>query len=172
MMIIDNYIKDQRLLNTLNNFTFWKNAPFSGWYEGWWNRVPETLWERMIYNIWNHYPNVTAAEGFEWWTNTHDGGTLDWHKDKDEELCEKTGKVICPEQGAIFYPFNHDIEGGMLEIALDNDADCVERIAPIHNRLIMFDPSNAHRVSKVYHGKRIAFVVNLWMNHRPGLADE
>jgi hypothetical protein len=167
MMIIDDYIKDQRLLETLNNPTLWQKEPFSGWYEGWWQRVPETFWERIIYNIWRHYPNVAAAKGFEWWTNTHSGGGLDWHQDKDEELCEASGRVINPEYGAILYPFKHDIEGGFLEIEYNNDPDSVERIAPAHNRLIMFDPSSSHRVSKVYSGQRRAFIVNLWMNHKP-----
>lgn len=169
MMIIDNFIKDTRLLQTLNNPTLWTNEPFSGWYEGWWERKPETFWERIIYNIWKHYPDVAAAKGFEWWTNTHVGGTLDWHQDKDEELCTQMNRVICPEQGIVFYPYQHDVEGGFLEIARKDDLDAIERIAPIYNRLVMFDPSNYHRVSKVYSGQRRAFVVNLWMNHKPSL---
>ena len=49
------------------------------------------------------------------------------------------------QSSAILYPFKHDIEGGFLEIKYNNDPDSVERIAPIHNRHIMFDPSSFHR---------------------------
>ena len=55
----------------------------------------------------------------------------------------------------------------MLEIMFGNDQDIVERISPVYNRLVMFDPGQFHRVRKVYSGKRRAFIVNLWKNHTP-----
>ena len=39
----------------------------------------------------------------------------------------------------------------------------VERIKPIENRLIVFDPSKWHRVSKVSKGRRKAFLSNVWL---------
>ena len=40
--------------------------------------------------------------------------------------------------------------------------DHIERIKPIENRLVVFDPSKWHRVSKVSKGKRKAFLSNAW----------
>ena len=39
----------------------------------------------------------------------------------------------------------------------------IERIKPTENRLIMFDPSKWHRVSKVFKGRRKAFLSNVWL---------
>ena len=39
----------------------------------------------------------------------------------------------------------------------------IERIKPIENRLIVFDPSKWHRVSKVSRGRRKAFLSNAWL---------
>ena len=39
----------------------------------------------------------------------------------------------------------------------------IERIKPIENRLIVFDPSKWHRVCKVSKGRRKAFLSNVWL---------
>lgn len=41
--------------------------------------------------------------------------------------------------------------------------DHIERIQPIENRLVVFDPSKWHRVSKVFKGRRKAFLSNVWL---------
>ena len=37
-------------------------------------------------------------------------------------------------------------------------------IKPMENRLVVFDPSKWHRVSKVSKGKRKAFLSNVWLS--------
>ena len=54
-----------------------------------------------------------------------------------------------------------------LEIANNPDREKVEpskieRLKPIQNRLIIFNPSYPHRVSPIHKGKRRAIIVNAW----------
>lgn len=174
MILHDDFIKDRRVLDILKDEQLWDtkkgSVPPRGWYEGWWKSPPKHIWEKLIEAIWLRYPNVTKAKGFEWWTNIHENGGLGWHQDKDEDAADKDQEdIICPDYGAIFYPYPHACDGGMLEVMFNNDEDTVERFAPAYNRLIMFDPAQFHRVSKVYTGERRAFIVNIWMDHVPRL---
>ena len=166
MILLDDFVKDKAILQELEKESMWVSS--RGWYDGWWDTPPSNLWEHLIKAIWSHYPDVEQSHGFEWWTNIQEGEGLSWHQDKDEVLAEAdNSNIVCPEFGAIFYPYPHKIEGGMLEIMFGIDQDIVERISPVYNRLVMFDPGQFHRVRKVYSGKRRAFIVNLWKNHTP-----
>lgn len=169
MKILDDFISDKTVLDIYKDDTQWTKELSRGWYRGWWHTPPTSFWEHLVCLIWKNYPDVEKAHGFEWWTNTHANSGLSWHQDKDEILAEETGTIITPEYGSIFYPYPHTVEGGFLEIMADDDPDKVEKILPKYNRLVMFDPSNHHRVSKVYSGERKAFIANLWMNHTPQL---
>ena len=67
----------------------------------------------------------------------------------------------------VYYAISHNLEGGYLEIANSPDRNNVdpskiERLRPIENRLIMFNPSFPHRVSGITSGKRRAIIVNAW----------
>jgi hypothetical protein len=58
------------------------------------------------------------------------------------------------------------LEGGYLEICTNgkiDDPDNFERIKPIENRLIIFNPSLPHRVTKILNGNRRAFLTNAWV---------
>ena len=128
LMIIDDFIKDKKLLKRLADTKgeFWEKG-FS-WWSGWWDSPVETLRHELIHKIWGEncpmqFNGITCA-GFEHWIGRYGEGE-DWqhlniHKDKDEALYEKTGEFVYPKIGTIFYPVDHDIEGGEL-IVYDGD---------------------------------------------------
>ena len=67
-----------------------------------------------------------------------------------------------------------NLDGGYLEIAPDQNIrkgrpldtytinHHTERYMPLENRLIIFNPSRLHRVSKIHKGIRKAFLANAW----------
>ena len=171
MKLIDNFIREPELLDQLLKDEIWETLPEdTGWYLGWWRHYPTTVWHHLIQKIWATLPKVHDVKGFEYWGNnlkSDHNGILQWHQDKDERLFEETGTTICPDIGAVYYPYPSQFKGGFLEIANGNDFDRLERIEPVFNRLVVFNPSNFHRVSRVYEGYRKAFVVNVWKDHTP-----
>ena len=175
MYIQDDFSQDQALLSRLADEAAWAAMPRLSWWEGWWVRPPRNLWEETVAMIWQRQPGLERQiAGFEYWANVLGAeGTCyqGWHKDKDEKVYKETGEVVCPTTGTIFYCFPHDIDGGYLEIAKGEDLTDVERIEPVYNRLIIFDASRWHRVSRVYRGVRRAFLVNLW-THKPKKFEE
>ena len=72
-----------------------------------------------------------------------------------------------PNIGLVYYAISEGLDGGYLEIANSPDRENVEphkieRLKPIENRLIMFNPSYPHRVSSIRRGRRRAIIVNAW----------
>ena len=79
----------------------------------------------------------------------------------------KTGKIVNPILGTIFYPdpCNDEIEGGYLKVWKTHDTDFnapYELIEPKYNRLVIFDASQLHAVTPVTKGTRKAIAINLW----------
>ena len=69
MIVIDNFIKDQQLLDDLKNDTTFFNTKGYMWWDGWWNSPANTIKKRLIQYIWGEnspYPSVNV-EGFEYW---------------------------------------------------------------------------------------------------------
>jgi hypothetical protein len=130
---------------------------------------------------------------FEYWTHIHSNepsvfvgdraieivDSLDWHQNKDEKLFSKEGKLKHPELSLIFWPIEQDVEGGQLEISLeekenyenyqlyeiDDDGfsfDNTVKIKPKYNRLVIMNPSKWHKVCKVKNGIRWTFVIDIW----------
>ena len=135
MIVIDNFLKEKKILDILKNESTWKNFPTYNWWDGWWKIEPRNIMEHLIKIIWSTFSRVeNNIAGFEYWSNLHSKkGKLDWHADKDERLI--TEKIY---------------------------ENKLERIKPIENRLIMFDPSKAHRVTEILDGNRRAFLANAW----------
>lgn len=179
MIIIDNFVQDEDLLRrvreSLNDETsdFWSLGNYS-WYEGWWRREPETLREELIKYIWGDNCPLNydvEIEGFEHWVgiqsavdkSKHDH--LKQHFDKDEDLWHETGELKRPMIGTVYYPIEHDIDGGYLKswdtYEVDFDAPH-ELIAPKPNRLVIFDAGKLHAVQQVTRGTRYAIAINLW----------
>ena len=120
--------------------------------------------------VWSKYANFeNDIAGFEYWNNL--GGpnsSLGWHVDKDIKYYVENKKHIMPSAGHIYYVESKKVEGGYLEISnlpnnLPPDLKKIEKIQPLENRLIMFNPSQPHRVTKIISGKRRAFLANVWI---------
>lgn len=168
MIIQDDFCPDPKALDFLSQHNVWE--PMLGkfhWWSGWWKEAPRNNWEAVIQNIWKNRGVEQQIAGFEYWCNilSADSETdhLGWHRDKDEALKAAQGKTVCPAMGTVFYGFPHKIEGGFLELACDDTFNDVERIAPIYNRLVIFDASRQHRVTRVYRGQRYGLQINLWV---------
>ena len=169
MLVIDNYIKDNTFLRDLRNDEFWNTMANANWWDGWWNKKSKNICEQFIEIVWKQFTNVeNKVAGFEYWSNIHQaGGGLNWHVDKDEKLMKEKKEVVMPNVGLVYYAISEGLEGGYLEIANSPDRNNVEpskieRLKPIENRLIMFNPSYPHRVSPIAGGKRRAIIVNAW----------
>ena len=188
MIIIDDFIKDDALLNDIENDStfFGPNGNFM-WWDGWWNSEPNTIKKRLIEVMWKYhsphdfprYESITGLVGFEYWTGVYGDGhpntALGSHLDKDEEHWLATGgndggEVHIPVMGTIFYPKQHDFDGGFLEIHSKHYDKEPERIAAKYNRLVLFEAGeHLHRVSEVTNGVRYAIAINLWQTEPKAL---
>jgi hypothetical protein len=188
MIVIDDFIKDKRLLDIISTDEtfFGPNGNFM-WWDGWWNSEPNTIKKRLIEVMWKYhsphdfprYESITGLVGFEYWTGVYGDGhpntALGSHLDKDEEHWLATGgndggEVHIPVMGTIFYPKQHDFDGGFLEIHSKHYDKEPERIAAKYNRLVLFEAGeHLHRVSEVTNGVRYAIAVNLWQTEPKAL---
>lgn len=179
MIIVDDFIKDELFLQELDNDTtfFDQNGKYM-WWGGPWTSPATTLKQRLIEEIWIKnspwdFPRYTpiTLSGFEYWTGKYSSSdiedgrndNLNLHNDKDEPHWHKTGEVITPIMGSVYYPKSMDIDGGYLEIFSRGRDMESERIEAKHNRLIIFPAGEyLHRVSTVTRGTRYAIAINLW----------
>lgn len=184
MIIIDNFIKDQNLLNKFEDANMTWPSPYT-WvpFGSTYGSINPYL--QLINYIWiENSPlptlNKEDIEGFEYWTGSYVAGDrreveqggefyhLNKHFDKDESLFHRTGQVSCPMVGTIFYPCreNDEVVGGNLKIWETKNfvANPViyDLIRPKFNRLIIFDASQMHAVTMVKQGSRKAVAINLW----------
>jgi hypothetical protein len=195
MIIIDDFIKNERLLNDISkddNF-FGPNGDFH-WWGGWFkdgdeNNIhgsPEanTLKKQLIEEMWRwnspwDFPryNPLYLSGVEYWTGVYGpdkpNKNLGNHYDKDELHFKRTGEVVKPLMGTVYYPKEMDIDGGYLEIYTDGTDSEPERIKPIYNRLIIFEAGEYfHTVTPVTRGTRYAIAVNLWSEPPVGVYEK
>ena len=168
MIIIDDFIQDKDLLKDIqtDDTFFGPNGNFM-WWNGWWNSESKSIKQRLIEYIWklNSPTQSYDVVGFEYWTGVYGpdkpNKDLGGHYDKDEEQFKRTGKIVRPVIGTVYYPMDVDFEGGMLEIEHENGD--VERVQARYNRLIIFDAGNkVHKVTPVTKGTRYAIAINLW----------
>lgn len=175
MIVFDDFITDRALLDSLAKSDEFQTRREFAWWGGWWNRPADNLRERVVQQIWKEccpLPDARAllesAAGFEYWTGVMDARvqwnrSLDNHRDRDEALFSETGREAFPLMGAVYYPLNHDVEGGYLRIFTDDREDGpAEFIQPRYNRLVIFDASRLHGVTTVTSGRRHSLVVNVW----------
>ena len=177
MLVVDGFIKNQKILNELKKDHHWSNMPAYSWWDGWWTIKPRNIWETAIELIWKQLlkPEDKIC-GFEYWaTKLEKNGEVKLHHDKDEKLIRKEKKLACATVGHIFYVDTKNLKGGYLEMAPDQNIDEVgklkktytydehtERIKPVENRLVIHNPLRLHGVSKVKEGVRKAFLANAW----------
>ena len=176
MIVIDDFIKDQDLLNRLKqDNTFWDDKGYY-WWNGWWNTPTNTLKKELIEYIWGEnspYPSVSVS-GFEYWTGVYsqdeDRDELPFHFDKDEYIWDTEKRIVSPVIGTVFYPWENDIDGGYLEIYPHGQDGEPERLEPKYNRLVIFPAGqHPHRVTKVTRGTRRAIAINLWDTEPSGV---
>ena len=176
MLVIDNFL-EKNILAYLNNKPLWDKL----------DSVETTMYDPQKYvfgvrehNVWEDLADIVYEQVFcretpneqysnnlslEYWCNIlNPGNELDWHQDKDEKRYEKNPlDIVCPKAGAVIYAYPHTVNGGYLEIEhMSTHSIEVERIEPVYNRLVLFDVSKEHRVSKIWSGDRYGFQVNLW----------
>ncbi len=168
MLVCDGFLTDKRLLGELRDEQMWKTVPASSWWEGWWRSPPANPLEQTIQKIWQGQIAENEVAGFEYWFNALSGGkTLNWHRDCDEVLKRRDGHHVCPVIGSVYYVIVEDVVGGFMELSdktslVELETAHLERIKPVENRLVVFNPSYWHRVSRLSRGKRLALQTNLW----------
>ena len=189
MIIIDNFIQDEELLNKMQTDEYFGKIGFN-WYDGWWKDGIQNVRHELIHAIWgpnSPHPNV-RVRGFEHWIGDYNENSeiterlgMEWslapHFDRDEEYWYEHKKLIGPMIGTIYYPDPEidEVEGGMLYIweGMDNTKFTSEGyliipeedpqiIKPKFNRLVIFDASALHAVSRIRKGRRRAVAINLW----------
>jgi len=144
MIVIDNFIKDQNLIEEIksDNQFFPQNmgdienigkynnyfhdteadcyAPYMFW-DGWWNSPADTLRKKVIKKIWSNesflpFP-IDEVCGFEYWTRTSlEGQYLDIHVDEDSFAYEKDRTFNAPSYGCVWYGFAQSPDPGFLEL--------------------------------------------------------
>ena len=73
MFVQDDFCQDKALLARLSDGANW--APGLNWWEGWWVRPPQNVWEETIAMVWQRQPGLeTQIAGFEYWCNILDAG--------------------------------------------------------------------------------------------------
>jgi len=169
MIVQDSFNTDQQMLDEYNQSENWSDQfqADTMWTPGWWAKEPENIWERTLQKIWEPLITDTSpVKGFEYWLNViHVSDHMQWHFDKDEVKYERDGTVVSPAIGSVYYPVPHLVKGGYLEI--QDEVHEIERIAPVYNRMIVFQSNHLHRVTPVYAGPRFVFVSNVWTETVP-----
>lgn len=168
MLVCDGFVRDPELLGELRQLEMWENMPAYNWWGGWWRSAPTNPLEELIRRIWEGQVPENEIAGFEYWFNAlTEDRVLKWHRDCDEALRRREGRYVCPTMGNVYYVLVKDVVGGFMELssmkALNEvETSDLERIRPVENRLVIFDPSQWHRVSRLFHGKRLALQANIW----------
>jgi len=173
MIIIDNYIKDVTFFNSIRCRETWEEYDRINKYEHTENTLiydkdskEKNILERFIESLLeDNYLQLSQYKysKVEYWANClSKDKPLDWHQDKDEVLLQKTGELVHPQVGIIWYAMIDEVVGGYLEIDHEDIARNYERIKPVENRLIVFNPVKFHRVSKIFSGTRYGLQINLW----------
>lgn len=181
--IFDDYIKNEKFLKEIedNMDDIFKDPGTYKWWGGWWTTPPKNTTQKLIDWVWSDGCPITQKwniKGFEYWTGiqTCDKTDSKWdnnlimHVDKDEALWEKTGEIVGPLIGTIYYPPGQDFDGGNLEIFTDGRDNEPEIVKAKDNRLIIFQAGDHyHRVSEVTRGTRKAIAFNLWEGYPTGV---
>ena len=178
MVIFDDFIKDKKVISILKDKNTWNDFPSYNWWEGWWKVEPRNIMEELIKRVWSQFQLENKIAGFEYWSNyqTPKNWKLNWHQDCDEKLRVTSNNVLSPTLGQIYYIENSGVEGGYLEISnlppeKEPDSSKIERVYPRENRLVIFNPSLKHSVSKIISGNRHAFLSNVWIK-KPSTFDK
>jgi len=165
MIVVDDFIRDKKLLDIFSNIDNWRCLIDIANHKTFENiaDIEDEHIKKLIDDVSNKFWQDYDDPGeYEYWVNViAKDGILEWHKDKDEFLA-RNDKYVYPTIGAVWYghPSISNIEGGYLEFKRKNNE--IERIEPVYNRLVVFDSSKFHRVAPVIEGTRIALSFCMW----------
>lgn len=180
MIVIDNFLTDEKAVHNINYSKFWEDksyyfrkADFKGF-----NTFEEksTVGAYIVNRMLQESELIEAfpffsAYGYEYWPTVlmpgmepeiefdHESYSLAIHSDYDVAKYMKTGELCYPMFGAILYFGNEGVEGGKLRVWESVD---YEEVDPIHNRLVVFDSSKMHGVTEVTKGIRKSIAINFW----------
>jgi len=172
--VFDNFIKDPDLLKEIEqDQTFFNDPGVYYWWNAWFNSSADTLKKRLIEYIWRDNCPVRESfniSGFEYWTGIQTANTesrfknnLGTHYDKDEAWFKKTGEIVTPVIGTVYYPGGQEFVGGDLAVYTDGTDKSPEIVKAKPNRLIIFQAGqDVHEVLPVTEGTRQAIAINLW----------
>lgn len=117
---------------------------------------PACLPEAAALELKEHLPPGRRVVGVEWWLSrmrTTDV-RVDFHRDRDEKLALRTGKLIHPRWSSVF--FLNRCKGGLLAVTNaspneENDSKAPDRldfdlVAPSPNRFVIFEGHLTHGV--------------------------
>jgi hypothetical protein len=172
--VFDDFL-DQEMLNEIkNDSTFFQDPGVYYYWAGPWNDQPtNTLKKRLIEKLWLTGSPLSFSfqlAGFEYWTGIQTANPEIGHKnilgphyDKDEALFKKTGEIVTPFIGTVYYPGIEEWEGGDLAVYTDGADKSPEIVKAKPNRLIIFQAGqHVHEVLPVTKGTRHAIAINLW----------
>ena len=171
MLLIDDFLPEGDLKTSMESEELWKESLPLSWYEC--GKQIKDHKEEFCHLVWNKFfftPTPVEITGWEYWSHSMDSqssyNNLDFHVDSDSGLSEPSEEDYNIEEkyiakhGFIYYAHKELPEGGYLEVKREYGE--LERIQPVPNRLIIFDPSCVHRVTRVTKGVRRSLVCNLW----------
>jgi len=176
MIIVDNVIQDRPVLEKFADRDLWVQFDDDTTLDKSRKIVSTNLdsgselkdiWEFLVFALYdNPFLDLHGygATEIEYWGNVlREKAELEWHQDKREDIYQETGETILPKQGVIWYGYPHKVWGGYLEVKHKYEYwEDIERVEPVYNRAVVFDPSDWHRVDRILGGERYGFQLNLW----------
>lgn len=181
MIIVDDFLNDENFAN-ISTHPLWVNKSSLDVTTDdnvgtrqkfhWKNKEDPAvnIFETLIHEVVDNLLQFTDPhQGYEYWLNTTIVGEgMPVHFDKDEIHMLNTQELRTPMLGMIYYAHTEIPEGGELIIhAYENKH---EKILPVPNRLVVFNSSQRHEVTRVLSGLRRSVAINIW--DRPPLTDE
>lgn len=152
LIILDDVLELTELLTIqeyfsvdLNRDMHWVPSTYSGIAEF---RSPMSA----LLQVTNKYVDLSMMQGAEYWS--HFGTKPEWHIDKDEVLCRRTGEVKTPICSIVYYAKVEALIGGKFLTE-------TEQVTPVQNRMIIFSPNILHGV-ETYEGYRMSVAINPW----------
>lgn len=193
MIVIDNVIKDEKLLQDIENSTdlfppplkLPHNKPVNlldgsertiseyKFWDGWLNSPADTLKKRIAENIWKRFLPFPEEDlyGVEYWTKTYLPEQYgEWHIDVGFCMCLPNGNgeetaAAKAAIGCVYYPIKGEWEESYLQLRYE---DGVESILAKPNRLVIFDSANVyHKSTPTKTHIRYAMPMNLWNKKNP-----
>lgn len=169
MVIVDNYIEDDRLLSKVNQDPFF-NKEEPHWWGEFWIHPFSSLRQEVLSHLFLGGKRFvdTDISGFKHWVKKYEDTNPNIPVfDKDEECFKEIKQYSYPRVGAIYFydPKVDETEGGYLQIWDDQEeTPSYELVRPKYNRLVIFDISKLHTIQPITKGSFHYLNVSFWEN--------